>query len=61
LRPLPFEQRKARLAKLIRNSVIALCEHIEGDGAQVFCKKGLEGIVSKARTRGTWPARVRIG
>ena len=52
LRPLPLEQRKQKLAKLIRNSGIALSEHLEGDGAEVFehaCKMGLEGIVAKRR------------
>jgi ATP-dependent DNA ligase len=36
----------------IQGSGIALGEHSEGDGAQVFaaaCKVGLEGIVSKRR------------
>ena len=52
LRPAPLDQRKARLAKLIRNSGIALSEHTEGDGAEIFrfvCEMGLEGIVSKRR------------
>ena len=44
--------RKAKLERVIRNSGIALSEHIEGDGAEVFrqaCQMGLEGIVSKRR------------
>ena len=52
LRPAPLDQRKARLAKLIRNSGIALSEHTEGDGGEIFrfaCEMGLEGIVSKRR------------
>jgi ATP-dependent DNA ligase len=38
LRRLPIEQRKARLAKLLRGaaSSIALNEHFDGDGAIVF-------------------------
>jgi bifunctional non-homologous end joining protein LigD len=52
LRPLPFEKRKAKLAKLLArtDSGIALNEHCEADGAAVFrqaCAMGLEGIVSK--------------
>jgi ATP-dependent DNA ligase len=55
-RPRPLEARKDRLAKLIANAPAGLQfnEHIEGDGDQVFahaCKLGLEGIVSKDRTR----------
>jgi bifunctional non-homologous end joining protein LigD len=52
LRPLPLEDRKWKLECVIRNSGIALSEHIEGDGAEVFkhaCQMGLEGIVSKRR------------
>jgi bifunctional non-homologous end joining protein LigD len=51
LRPLPFSERKTRLARLLTGSGgIALNEHIEGEGAPVFaaaCRMGLEGIVSK--------------
>jgi bifunctional non-homologous end joining protein LigD len=53
LRRLPFERRKAKLARLLaRNNVgIALNEHTDADGATVFrqaCAMGLvEGIVSK--------------
>ena len=50
LRPLPLERRKAKLAKLIRNSGIALSEHTDGDGTEILteaCRMGLEGIVSK--------------
>ena len=54
LRALPLEERKARLAKLIRRAAtgIHLVEHEAGDGAIIFehaCKLGLEGIVSKRR------------
>jgi bifunctional non-homologous end joining protein LigD len=52
LRPAPIEQRKAKLAKLVRSPHpgIVLNEHYEGDGAIVFaqaCKLGCEGVVSK--------------
>jgi bifunctional non-homologous end joining protein LigD len=52
LRSLPLEGRKAKLERIIRNSGIALNEHTEGDGAEIFrtaCQMGLEGIVSKRR------------
>ncbi|MFY9898331.1 MAG: hypothetical protein WAK67_11115, partial [Xanthobacteraceae bacterium] len=52
LRRLPIEQRKSKLAKLVRgpHPGIVLNEHYEGDGDIVFqhaCKLGCEGIVSK--------------
>jgi bifunctional non-homologous end joining protein LigD len=52
LRRLPIENRKRRLAKLLKvaSSNIALNEHFDGDGEIVFeqaCKLGCEGIVSK--------------
>jgi bifunctional non-homologous end joining protein LigD len=52
LRRVPIEERKALLAKLLRDShlSIVLNEHFEEDGAIVFreaCKLGCEGIVSK--------------
>ena len=52
LRRLPIEQRKRKLAKLVRGPYpgIALSEHYEGEGEMVFahaCKLGCEGIVSK--------------
>jgi bifunctional non-homologous end joining protein LigD len=55
LRLLPFEKRKAELARLLAriNVGIALNEHTEADGATVFrqaCAMGLEGIVSKRLT-----------
>jgi ATP-dependent DNA ligase len=52
MRRLPIEERKARLAKLLRGgpSTIVLNEHYDGDGAIIYqhaCKLGCEGIVSK--------------
>jgi bifunctional non-homologous end joining protein LigD len=52
LRRLPIEQRKQRLAKLLRGAPTNIVpnEHFEGDGAMIFkhaCKLGCEGIVSK--------------
>ncbi len=52
LRRLPIEQRKAKLARLVRgpHPGIILNEHYEGDGEIVFkhaCTLGCEGIVSK--------------
>ena len=52
LRRVPIEQRKQRLARLLRSPHhgIALNEHFEGDGAIIFkqvCKLGCEGIASK--------------
>jgi bifunctional non-homologous end joining protein LigD len=52
LRRVPIEQRKHRLARLLRrpHHGIALNEHFAGDGAIIFkhvCKLGCEGIASK--------------
>jgi bifunctional non-homologous end joining protein LigD len=52
LRDRSFLERKAALARLLRNSKagILLNEHVAGDGATVFahaCRLGAEGIVSK--------------
>jgi bifunctional non-homologous end joining protein LigD len=52
LRRLPTEQRKAKLARLVRgpHPGTILNEHYDGDGEIVFkdaCKLGCEGIVSK--------------
>jgi bifunctional non-homologous end joining protein LigD len=52
LRNLPFLERKAALARLLRRTKagILLNEHIAEDGATVFahaCRLGAEGIVSK--------------
>jgi bifunctional non-homologous end joining protein LigD len=65
LRGLPFLDRKAALARLLRNTkaAILLNEHIAEDGATVFahaCQLGAEGIVSK-KVDGTYrsgPCRV---
>jgi bifunctional non-homologous end joining protein LigD len=67
LRSLPFLNRKAALARLLRDTEasILLNEHIVEDGATVFahaCQLGAEGIVSK-RVDGTYrsgPCRVWI-
>jgi ATP-dependent DNA ligase len=49
LRPLPLEERKAKLARLLArtNVGIALNEHTDADGATVFqqaCAMGLKGM-----------------
>jgi bifunctional non-homologous end joining protein LigD len=54
LRPVPLEQRKARLRKVLarRRAGIVYNEHLDGDGAMIFqhaCRLGLEGVVSKRR------------
>jgi bifunctional non-homologous end joining protein LigD len=55
LEPLPLEERKARLKKLVgggNKGGIRFSEHIEGNGKAFFaeaCRAGLEGIVSKRR------------
>ena len=55
LTPLPLEERKRRLEKLIgrREGVIRYTPHFDIDGATVLaqaCRLGAEGIVSKCRT-----------
>ena len=67
LRHLPFLDRKAALARLLRNTKagILLNEHIAEDGATVFahaCRLGAEGIVSKRidSTYRSGPCRVWI-
>jgi bifunctional non-homologous end joining protein LigD len=52
IRPEPIEDRKRRLAGLLRllHDGIALNEHFGGDGAVIYkhaCALGCEGIVSK--------------
>src|ERR1700678_1493490 len=52
LRPLPFKERKARLAKVLARARAGQTRngHSRVDGAAVFaeaCRMGLEGIVSK--------------
>jgi bifunctional non-homologous end joining protein LigD len=67
LRALPFLERKAALARLLRDTKpgILLNEHIAEDGLTVFthaCQLGAEGIVSK-KVDGTYrsgPSRVWI-
>jgi bifunctional non-homologous end joining protein LigD len=67
LRGRPFLERKATLARLLRNTKagILLNEHIAEDGATVFahaCRLGAEGIVSK-KVDGTYqsgPSRAWI-
>ena len=56
LRPTPLLERKAALRRLLRRAKagIHFVDHVEGDGAKLFahaCELGLEGIVSKDRTR----------
>jgi bifunctional non-homologous end joining protein LigD len=58
LRDLPFLDRKAALARLLRNTEAGFLfnEHVVGDGPAVFehaCRLGAEGIVSK-RVDGTY-------
>jgi bifunctional non-homologous end joining protein LigD len=65
-RTLPLENRKARLEGLLRGiqTGIQYNDHLDGDGAEVFahaCKLGLEGIVSKDRTRPIDRASSSIG
>ena len=61
LRPLPLEDRRARLRKALKgaNKALRFSEHLEGNGEAIFrhaCALGLEGIVSKRRD-----ARYRSG
>ena len=61
LRPLPLEERRARLWTTLRRArpSLRVVEHLEGDGEAIFrhaCAVGLEGIVSKRRD-----ARYRSG
>jgi bifunctional non-homologous end joining protein LigD len=56
LRRLPLDERRARLAELLRLAPdgLHLSEEIPGDGPTVFehaCRLGLEGIISKRRDR----------
>ncbi len=61
---LPLEERKARLEALLRSlpkhSLIRYSSHVVGGGRRFFaaaCERGLEGIVSKRRTRPYEPGR----
>ena len=63
LRRLPIEERKRRLANLLRNAPegIAFNQHYDGDGATIFkhaCALGCEGIVSKRLGSPYRPGRV---
>ena len=54
LRPMPLEERRARLRTTLRRARLSLrvVEHLDGDGEAIFrhaCELGLEGIVSKRR------------
>lgn len=65
LTALPLEQRKARLAKLVKPArgkpgVLRYSDHVVGRGGELFelaCRRGLEGIVSKRRDRPYQPGR----
>ncbi|MBA3820099.1 MAG: hypothetical protein H0X17_14490 [Deltaproteobacteria bacterium] len=65
LTSLPLEQRKARLAKLVKPArgapgVIRYSDHVVGQGPAFFglaCQQGLEGIISKRRDRPYVPGR----
>jgi hypothetical protein len=63
LKEKPLIERKAKLARLIRDSDgLFYCDHYEGDGAIVFqhaCNMGLEGAVSKKRDSIYVPGRSR--
>jgi bifunctional non-homologous end joining protein LigD len=67
LTPLPLDERKARLEKLLGRAhgggepgVIRYSDHVTGSGAEFFalaCKRGLEGIISKRRDQPYRPGR----
>ena len=65
LTPLPLDERKARLEKLVvrrrgEPGVIRYSDHVTGSGAEFFalaCKRGLEGIISKRRDQPYRPGR----
>ena len=64
LRTLPLDERKRRLAQLLKVKNlpprIRLSEHIEGNGRAFFkqaCQMGLEGIISKRRDQPYEPGR----
>ena len=63
LTKLPLEQRKARLAKLVRGTgVLRYSDHVIGNGKAAFaraCELGLEGIISKRRDQPYQPGRGR--
>ena len=51
LRALPLEERKSRLARVLKkNATVRLSEHLEGEAHEVLdkaCKLGLEGLIGK--------------
>jgi bifunctional non-homologous end joining protein LigD len=52
LRAMPLEIRKRKLGGLLARAGLQLCEHLRGDGAEIFlhaCQLGCEGIVRKRR------------
>jgi bifunctional non-homologous end joining protein LigD len=56
LRPMPIEARKRKLAQLVRNAGFGLhlCEHLHGDGMEIFkhaCTLGCEGISKRVGSR----------
>ena len=57
LRPLPLDERKARLAGVVKAGTtghLRLSEHIEAEGEAMVrsaCQLGLEGVISKRRDR----------
>ena len=65
LTPLPLDERKARLEKLVGHrrgepGVIRYSDHVTGSGAEFFalaCERGLEGIISKRRDQPYRPGR----
>jgi bifunctional non-homologous end joining protein LigD len=64
LMPLPLEQRKKRLAALLKRSpkaeVLRFVKHAVGGGAELFvdaCRVGLEGVISKRRDAPYRPGR----
>jgi bifunctional non-homologous end joining protein LigD len=65
LEPLPLEDRKARLKKLVGRrtaSTVRYSDHVVGRGDEFFkqaCRAGLEGIISKRRDQPYHPGRHR--
>lgn len=64
LTALPLEQRKARLARLVKTKgIVRYSDHVIGNGPAAFenaCKLGLEGIVSKRRDQPYVPGRSKV-
>ena len=65
LGPLPLEERKARLLKLVgrrKTGTVRYSDHVIGHGGEFFthaCRAGLEGIISKRRDQPYHPGRHR--